>query len=121
MTDDSRSRPGGDPLANAARRIVQLQKAHYGKGPTRARTYMNDDLVVVLLRDGLTRLEQTLVDENKEDAVLDQRRAFQEVMRTRFTAVIEEEFGRTVIAMMSANHVDPNLSAEIFVLEPPTN
>jgi hypothetical protein len=33
-------------------------------------------------------------------------------------ASVEELTGRTVTAFMSANHIDPDLAAELFVLEP---
>ena len=107
----------GDPLANTSRRIVQLLKEYYGKGPTRARTYHQDDLIVVLLRGGFTRIEQTLVGEGKAGMVLAQRHAFQEIMRERFTSVVEEEFDRKVMAMMSSNHENGELSVEVFVME----
>ena len=108
----------GDPLANTSRRIVQLHKEYYGKGPTRARTYAQDDMIVVLLRGGFTRIEQTLVGEGRGNIVIAQRHAFQEIMRERFTMVVEEEFGRKVLAMMSSNHEAGEMSVEVFVLEP---
>lgn len=106
-----------DPLGNIARRIVQLQKEFSGKGPTKVRAHVNDDMVVVLMRDGYTVVEQTLAREGREEAVLDQRNAFQEVMNKKYIAVIEEEMGRKVAAVMSANHHGPDLSVEIFVFE----
>jgi uncharacterized protein YbcI len=39
-------------------------------------------------------------------------------MRERFSAAIEEISGRKVIAFMSQVHFDPDLAAEVFVLEP---
>ncbi len=106
------------PLANISRRIVGLHKEYYGKGPTKAKTYYDDDLVVVLMRGGFTKVEETLMREGRGQAVLDQRRQFQEVMRERFDEVIREELGRGVIAFMSGTHQEPDLLAEIFVLEP---
>jgi uncharacterized protein YbcI len=120
MTSATPPRPvaGGDPLANTSRRIVQLHKEYYGKGPTRARTYAQDDLIVVLLRGVFTRIEQTLVTEGQGQLVLAQRHAFQEIMRERFVTVVEEEFRRKVVAMMSSNHEDEELSVEVFVMQP---
>ncbi|MDO9352649.1 MAG: Na-translocating system protein MpsC family protein [Solirubrobacteraceae bacterium] len=106
-----------DPLGNIARRIVQLQKEYSGKGPTKIRAHQNDDMVVVLMRDVYTTVEQTLAREGQEEAVLTQRHAFQQVMNERYIAVIEEETGRKVSAFMSTNHHDPDLSVEIFVFE----
>ena len=106
-----------DPLGNIARRIVQLQKEYSGKGPTKVRAHANDDMLIVLMRDVYTTVEQTLAREGQEEAVLTQRHAFQKVMNERYIAVIEEETGRKVSAFMSTNHHSPDLSVEIFVFE----
>jgi uncharacterized protein YbcI len=108
----------GTALANVSRRIVMLHKEFYGKGPTRTRTYLQDDIVVVLMRGGFTRVEETLIREGRPEAVTRQRGEFQAVMNDRFIEVIEQELGRNVAAFMSTNHHDPDLQAELFVLEP---
>jgi uncharacterized protein YbcI len=106
------------PLANVSRRIVQLHKEYYGKGPTQAKTFYRGELVVVLLRGGFTKAEETLLEGGRADAVIRQRTEFQLVMRERFQQVVEEELGRTVLAFMSASHQHPDMMAEVFVLEP---
>ena len=103
---------------NISRRIVQLHKEYYGKGPTRAKTYFAEDLVIVLLGGGFTKVEETLLHEGRGDAVIDQRMQFQEVMVDRFREVISEETGRKVLAFMSGSHQEPDLLLEAFVLEP---
>lgn len=108
----------GAMLANISRRVVGLHKEYYGKGPTKAKTYLQGDLVVVLLRGGFTRVEETLLQEGRRDDVMRQRQAFQDVMVERFKAVVAEETGRKVVAFMSANHQGPDMSAELFVLAP---
>ena len=114
--------PGSAPvahteLANISRRIVQLFKEFYGRGPTKAKTYYQDDMVVVLMRGGFTRAEETLVQAGKGDAVIKQRMDFQDVMVDRFKAVIEEETRREVVAFMSGSHQHPDLLCEVFVLK----
>jgi uncharacterized protein YbcI len=108
----------GDVRANISRRMVQLHKEFYGRGPTRAKTYVNGDLVVVLMRGGFTRVEETLLREGRGDSVIQQRADFQDVMLDRFTEVVSDETGRQVVAMMSGSHQHPDLLAEVFVLEP---
>ncbi len=95
-----------------------LLKDFYGVGPTQAKTYYYDDLVVCLLRGGFTRVEQTLLEGGRTAAVVQQRMAFQEVMRERFTAVIERATGRRVVGFMSGNQQDPDMICEVFVLAP---
>ena len=41
--------------------MVGIKKDLYGKGPTRAKTYLNDAYVFVVLEGGLTRNEQTML------------------------------------------------------------
>jgi uncharacterized protein YbcI len=108
----------GSTLAAISRRMVGLIKDYYGKGPTNARTYHWGELVVVLLSGGSTSVEKTLIADGQEQAVIDQRTAFQDAMRPRYKRVIEEEMRRQVIAFMSAYHHDPDVNAEIFVLAP---
>ena len=98
--------------------MVALLKEFYGVGPTQAKTYIHDDLVVCVLRGGFTRVERTLLEGGRTAAVIEQRMAFQEVMRARFTAVIEEATGRPVVGFMSGNQQDPDLICEVFVLAP---
>jgi uncharacterized protein YbcI len=107
----------GGVRGNISRRIVQLHKEFYGKGPTKANTYYHDDVVVVVMSGGFTRVEETLLREGRGDSVIQQRKDFQEVMVARFKQVIEEETGRSVVAVMSSSHQHPDLLGEIFVLD----
>jgi uncharacterized protein YbcI len=108
----------GDVLTAVSDGIVALFKEYYGKGPTRTKTYYEDDLVICLLRGGFTRVEETLRDAGRGHEVILQRMAFQDVMRDRFEAVIAQATGRRVIGFMSGNQQDPDMLCEIFVLAP---
>lgn len=96
--------------------LVGLLKEYYGRGPDRTKTYVDGDIVVCLLRGGFTRVEQTLREGGHGDEVIRQRMAFQEVMRDRFTSVVEQATGRKVIGFMSGNQQDPDMICEVFVL-----
>jgi uncharacterized protein YbcI len=113
-------RPGdhGETLTAISDGLVALLKDYYGRGPTQAKTYYQDDLVVCLLRGGFTRVEQTLLDGGRGHAVIQQRMEFQEVMRERFEAVIEQATGRRVVGFMSGNQQDPDMICEVFILAP---
>ena len=97
--------------------LVALLKEFYGRGPDRTKTYVSGDLVVCLLRGGFTRVEQTLFDGGLGQEVINQRMAFQNVMRHRFEQVVEDATGRKVIGFMSGNQQDPDMICEIFILE----
>jgi uncharacterized protein YbcI len=99
----------GEVAAEISTRFVQLVKEHAGRGPTKCRTYIDDDLVIVLMRGGFTRLENTLFEDGKFLDVRTMRHAFQDTMQGRFTEVIERFTGREVAAFMSASHLRPDL------------
>jgi uncharacterized protein YbcI len=98
--------------------MVALLKEFYGRGPTRAKSYYQDDLVVCVLRGGFSRVEETLLEGGRGPAVIPQRMEFQEVMRERFTEVIEQATGRAAIGFMSGNQQHPDLMCEVFILAP---
>jgi len=106
----------GDVLTAVSDGLVALQKEFYGRGPTQAKSYYEDDLVVCILRGGFTRVEETLHNGGRGDAVLQQRREFQAMMRDRYEAVIEHATGRPVVGFMSGNQQDPDMMCEVFIL-----
>jgi uncharacterized protein YbcI len=114
----SSKRAHGDVLTAISDGLVGLLKEFYGHGPTRAKSYYEDDLVVCVLRGGFSRVEQTLLDGGRGQAVIQQRMEFQEVMSERFTGVIEDATGRRVIGFMSGNQQHPDLMCEVFILAP---
>jgi uncharacterized protein YbcI len=114
----STSRAHGDVVTAISDGIVALLKEFYGRGPTRTKTYYEDDLVVCLLRGGFSRVEQTLLEGGRGTSVIQQRMEFQDVMRERFQGVIERAIGRRVIGFMSGNQQHPDIMCEVFILAP---
>lgn len=112
------SQAHGDVLTAISDGLVALLKEYYGRGPTRVKSYFQDDLVVCLLRGGFSRVEQTLLDGGRGAAVIEQRMEFQDLMRKRFEEVVEKATGRKVIGFMSGNQQDPDLMCEVFILDP---
>lgn len=108
----------GDELTAISDGLVALLKEFYGRGPTQAKSYYPDDLVVCILRGGYTQVEQTLREGGRGSAVIEQRMEFQELMRDRFEEVVEAATGRKVIGFMSGNQQEPDLMCEVFVLAP---
>jgi uncharacterized protein YbcI len=98
--------------------VVGLYKTYLGTGPTRCRTYLHPDLAIVVLGGGYSMGEQTMLEAGKWYEVREARLIWQDSMQARFTAAIEELTQRRVSAFMSANRQDPDLSVELFVLEP---
>ena len=98
--------------------MVGLMHRYTGRGPVRARTTLDENLVVCVLGDTLTKAEQSLVDAGRDKLVLRGRRAIQEALADDAIALVEELTGRDVVACMSNNHIDPDLGVEVFLLAP---
>jgi uncharacterized protein YbcI len=98
--------------------LVGLYKEHFGKGPTRCRTYLEPDLVVVILGEGYTAAERTLFEAGKWYEVRNARQIWQDSMQELFVGAIEKLTGRKVSAFLSANRQDPDMAVELFVLQP---
>ena len=105
-------------LVEISNRIVGLHKEFYGRGPDKTRAYYNDDLVVVLMKGGHSRVEETLLRAGRGQSVIDQRVSFQAAMGDRYKQAIGEVVGREVIGFMSGNQQDPDMFCEVFVLAP---
>ena len=97
---------------------VRLLSQYTGRGPTKARTHITEDLITVVLRDTLTTAESSLVDSDHGEIVLSTRHTFQEVMGADLVDGVEEITGRTVLAFLSANHIAPDIAVETFILAP---
>jgi uncharacterized protein YbcI len=111
-------RENQSPSAKIATSVVQVMHAYTGRGPTKAKTTINENLVTVLLADTLTNGERNLVEFGRADRVIRLRHDYQLVMRDDLVEIVERELDRKVIAFMSQNHIDPDLAVEVFVLEP---
>ena len=111
-------REGKPPAAIISTTAVQMLHDYTGRGPTRAKTVIGDDMVTILLGDTLTRGERTLVESGHAERVIQVRHDYQNAMRDDLVALVEEQVNRKVIAFMSQNHIDPDLGVEVFVLAP---
>jgi len=98
--------------------VVRLLAEYTGRGPTKARTHISDDLIAVVLQGTLTKGELSLVRDGKTDLVMQSRKAYQDTMKEDLVAAVEEITGRTVLAFLSDNHLDPDIAVESFVLVP---
>jgi uncharacterized protein YbcI len=108
----------GDELAEITNGIVRLFSEYYGRGPTRAKTYMLENrYVVTVLRDTMTTVERTLAERGEADLVRRVRLTFQEAMAASFKGVVEEVLGRRVEAYHSQILIEPDVGFEFFILE----
>ena len=106
----------GNPRLRISNEIVHLHSEYYGRGPSKAKTYIQDDLVVVVLEETFTRAERTLVERGEIDAIQNIRRRFQQQMKEEFTSCIEQATGRKVRAFLSETNLEEDVSCEIFLM-----
>jgi uncharacterized protein YbcI len=115
VSEDGRSRRSAQAISNA---ITKLQRDHYGRGPDSVRTVVGYDHVICFLENTFMPVERTLIDAGETDAVRETRLAFQRAMEPRFVNTVEEITGRRVRAFLSQVSLNPDISVEVFVLEP---
>jgi uncharacterized protein YbcI len=116
-TPDSVKRQG-EQLAAVTNGIVQLFREYYGRGPTKAKSYLLDDRIVVcVLENTMTTVEQTLFQHDHGDMVRQVRLTFQGAMAAEFKSVVEGAMGHRVASYHSQLTMDPDMGFEFFVLE----
>jgi uncharacterized protein YbcI len=108
----------GRQLSAISNGITRLHRDHYGRGATTVRTIMQRNYVVCFLEDIYTPVERTLIEAGRHGAVRETRNIFQDAMSPNFIDAVEGATGRTVIAFMSQVCFDPDMAAEVFVLQP---
>jgi len=119
MTVQEREPRAGDLRQAISDAIVRVTADFIGRGPTRAKTYLNGNIVFCVMQDTLTHGERSLVADGDGESVRGMRRRFQDAMRRQVCAAIEELTGRRVVSFLSDNDVNAEMAIEVFVLDGP--
>jgi uncharacterized protein YbcI len=110
-------RPSGELLGVLCGEIVAMTHKHWGKGPTKCRaSWAGPDAILVMLADGFTPAEQTVAAAGREHEVMAFRSVYHEAMNDLMIELVERLTGRSVVAGLNASHVNPDLTALVFVL-----
>jgi uncharacterized protein YbcI len=116
---ESQTLRGGQLNAAVTSALVGIHTEHLGRGPTTASTFHYRNVVVTLMYDVLTRAERSLGHGEKVEAIRSVRRLFQSAMEHDFREAVERLTGRRVIAFIGGNELEPDVAAELFVLDEP--
>ena len=109
---------GRQQLAAISHSMAGLQREHFGRESTKVNAYAIKDMILVVVRlKDLTPLEKSMVDGGEPQRVLALRAEFARVMAGRYTHTVEQVTGRTVVALLSQAHVDPDIIVEAFFLD----
>ena len=104
-------------LARISNEMVRAQKEFFGKGPTEAKTYILDDMLIIVMRGGMTTAEKTMLDFGHPDQVREFRQLFENEMTERLTGMIERLTQRKVVNYQSQVMFDPDIVVEMFVFD----
>jgi uncharacterized protein YbcI len=117
--DTSRSFPlkGGDLNAAITSALVGIHTQFLGRGPSSASTSHSDRVVITLMHDVLTPAERSLAKSGRIEAIDRIRHLFQGIMEPDLREAVERLTGRKVVALISGNHVDPDVGAVLFILD----
>ena len=109
----------GPLISTLSREIVQLHARLYGRGPTKARSYLTPDYALCVLENVFTVAERTLIEAGSPEHVEATRRKFQDVVREQFISLIEDLTGRDVRVFLSEVDIEHDLVTELFLFEAP--
>jgi uncharacterized protein YbcI len=107
----------GALVAQLSREIVQLHARMFGRGPTKARSYLQRDFALCVLQEVFTQAERTLIESGSREHVRDTRLKFQDAVRDEFISIAERVTGRTVRVFISQVDPDTDVAAELFIFE----
>ena len=116
MSDETMLK-GGELNAAITSALVGIYTEHLGRGPRRASTFHHAHVIVTLMHDVLTPAEKSLTRTGQVDAVDYIRHLFHETMEADFRKAVERLTSRTVLALISGNHIAPDIAAELFILD----
>ena len=111
------ARPAQSAAQSISTQMVQLIARYSGRGPTRARTTLNSNLVVVVFSDVMTKAEQTLTAAGQVDDVRATRLRFQEIVRDEAREIVEVATGRSVQSVLADIDPENNTAVQVFILD----
>ena len=114
---DSKPLRGGELNAAVTREVIRVQNESHGRGPRKAFSFHNGNVLTTIMEDVLTPAELRLAGSGEGDAVLNMRSRYQRNMAPTLKKCIEEVTGCKVLAFMSDNHLDPDMAVEVFILD----
>ena len=117
--EDVEAGVGAHLLAQISNEMVRAQKTFFGRGPEKAKSYLLDDFLLIIMRGGFLPAERTMLDGGKQDVVRQFRQDFENEMTGRLIATMEGLTGRRILTRQSQVLFDPDIVVEIFFFDRP--
>ena len=107
-----------DQLAQVCGEVAAVFKRAWGRGPVRTTAHWaGPNLLVILLENGHTEAEKSMRAAGHIQELLGGRHLLQVLIEGDLKESVERILGVPVVTMLSATRLDPDLSAEIFLLD----
>ena len=119
MTGEPGQLTGGELNAAVTSALVGIHHRYLGRGPETASTFHYGNVLVILMHEVLTHAERSPSRTGEVAAVNHIHHLFQQTMADEFREAVERLTGRRVLAFISGNHIDPDVAAELFILDGP--
>lgn len=113
--DGRSAAPGG--VTAISREPVQVLRRFCGRGPTKARSFLNHDYAMCVMEDVLTPAERTLIEAGSRTQVLDSRRALMDAIRDEIAAVLGRHTGQRISRLVMHTDVDLDLTVVLSLFE----
>ena len=105
----------GAAISNA---VVRIHTEHKGRGPTRAKTFVFEDVVLTVMEEGTATVIRTLVDAGDDELVQSVRSRLHEAISDELKEAVEEITHRRVRAVVSGSEMSADIDCVVFLLEP---
>jgi uncharacterized protein YbcI len=100
-----------------ARDLVQLYVRAFGRGPNRARAFIQPQFTVCVLRDVFTTAERTLLANGGEAEVEAARRKINASIEKECVAIVEEVTGRPVQSHLVQVRAPADIVVHLFLCD----
>ena len=108
-----------DPLSQICGEVAAVFRRAWGRGPVKTTAHWaGPSALVVLLQNGHTDAEKTMRAAGHIQELLGGRHLLQVLIEDDLKGCVTRILGRRVETILSATRLDPDLSAEIFLLAP---
>jgi uncharacterized protein YbcI len=116
---ESRQLRGGELNAAITSALVGIHTEYLGRGPASASTFHHGNVLVTLMHGVLTNAEKSIAKTDRAPVVKNIRQLLHQTLEADSRAAVERLTGRNVVAFISGNHLDPDIAAELFIVDPP--
>ncbi len=100
--------------------LVQLYVRAFGRGPTRARAFVQPQFAVCILRDVFTTAERTLLADGGEAEVEAARRRINDSIEEECIEIVEAETKRSVQSHLAQVRAPADLVVHLFLFDEST-